>query len=234
MADSSRFLTGREKVVPSCTNMHQYALDTTTRALRAPQWVATRGEAHSHIWKMCQEVRARRRRRGGNVFKRVRVLPSGRVKHDWVMRVSLGADGNGRRVRRWFSARTKSEVLARVTQVAAEHDGFVPQTLRLEQFVDAWLSNDPEFHQLRPISATTRRSYRLRLARILPSLGPKRLHNIRASHVTCTYDQFRARGIAEASLRRIHYALYRALNVAVIMGLVAKNEARYCYLHDHR
>jgi len=192
-------------------------------------------DSRSYIWKMSQQVGARRRQRGtGNIFKRVRVLPSGRVKHDWVMRVSLGVDGSGRRVRRWFSARTKAEVLARVAEVAEEHDGLVPPTLKLERFVDAWLSNDPWFDQLRPIGAATRQSYRLRLARILSALGHKRLHNICASHITCAYDQLRAKGIAEQSLRRIHYALYRVLNVAVITGLLAKNEARYCCPHDHR
>lgn len=122
-------------------------------------------------------------------------------------------------------------MLERVRALVAEHDGLVPPSVKFERFVESWVGGESwfeQFHELRPISAATRRSYKVRLAPLLRHLGAKRLHTIRSSHIKKAYSELQAQGIGNDRFRRIHYALVRVLNAAMATGLLATNEAQYC------
>lgn len=140
--------------------------------------------------------------------------PEHRCRGRWQATLDVMVDG--RRKRKTIYARTKAEANVKLNKALRERDtgALVLNTMTVEAWMTRWLDR-----KSRPPSALkpqTMRSYRSKADRyIVPSLGRHRLTDLRAAHIEAMYDQMRADGLAEATLRQTHAILQGALKDAM-------------------
>lgn len=123
---------------------------------------------------------------------------------------------DGRRKRKTIYARTKGEAQVKLAKANREKDAgaLVLTTMTVEAWMTRWL--DRKAKPPTPLKPQTMRSYRSKAARyIVPMIGRHRLTDLRAHHIEAMYDQMRADGLAEATLRQTHAILKSALKDAV-------------------
>ncbi len=143
----------------------------------------------------------------------------------WLVRVYLGRDPtNGSR--KWLSRTvhgTRKDAEALLHRLLREKDlGAItrPSTVTLGEYLERWL-DDVARHRVRP---STLHSYREQLRRwVYPLLGRRRLCDLAPVEVQDLYRRLLERGLAPASVRRVHARLKTALRQAVRWGLIPAN-----------
>jgi integrase len=144
----------------------------------------------------------------------------------WEVRLEAGRDpvtGRRRQISRTLrgSKRHAQQLLnALVADADAGRVSGTSATFR--QLTDEWLAlASPD------LSPTTLRRYRgLLEKRILPAIGPRPVHSIRANDLDRLYLALVSEvGLAPASVRQIHAVIRRALRQAVRWGWIASNPA---------
>lgn len=148
--------------------------------------------------------------------------PEHKCRGRWVANVEVIVDG--RRRRKSIYARTSTEARRKLTQALREKDDgtLVLSTLTLGKWLDYWLDNIAT-RTLRP---QTLRGYRSKVdTYIKPTIGTRRLTDLRPEHIRQMHDRMRADGLAEASVRQTHAILKRALRVAVQEGKLGVSPA---------
>lgn len=162
-------------------------------------------------------VRGRRTRRRGTV------TPRGHGK--WLVRVTLGYDAYGRRVRHNETVfGTKAEAERRLTGLLKRGDDGTPirfSTQSLGQWIDEWLAD-----WCGGLSERTCREYRDVALRYLPrAVLAKRVVNLGASDLQQVVNEMSRRGLAPRTVRYFHSVIRAALNRAVRLGKVPRNVA---------
>lgn len=123
---------------------------------------------------------------------------------------------DGRRKRKTLYARTKAEARVKLAKALKERDqgALVMKTMTVEAWMERWLER--KSRPPKPLKPQTMRSYRSKVARyVVPMIGKRRLTDLRAEHIEAMYDQMRADGLAEATIRQTHAILAGALKDAV-------------------
>lgn len=164
-----------------------------------------------------------------------------RAKGNWWIKVELGTDENGKRIRRQQRggsvegdrvAKTRKEAEATLaTILSARIDGSYVEPSRMTVggfLVDAWL---PAIQS--SIRPSTFESYRINIERhIVPGLGAIRLQSLTAAHVNGFYAQLLTNGrsdgkggLAPNTVKHIHTALRKALGDALRWSYVSRNVA---------
>lgn len=125
--------------------------------------------------------------------------------------------------RRYISGRTKTETERALRKATAERDGglvFDAGTIALGQYLDRWLKNS--------VQNTVRRSTYIRyegLVRnhIKPSIGRIKLKGLTPTHVRSLYREKLDSGLSPRSVNYIHVTLHKALEQAILDGLIPRN-----------
>lgn len=131
---------------------------------------------------------------------------------------------DGRRKRRTLYARTKAEAQVKLNKALRDRDqgALVMKTVTVEAWMTTWLER--KARPPKPLKPQTMRSYRSKVALyIVPMIGKRRLTDLRAEHVETMYDQMRADGKAEATVRQTHAILLGAMKDAVRADRLAYN-----------
>ena len=126
--------------------------------------------------------------------------------------------------RRFFYAKTRTEVAAKLTSAIAAIEAGRPLPRERETvgaYLDRWLEGIEG-----TVRGTTLADYRFTIHAYFPSeLRRVRLVQLRADDLQATYSQLRAAGRSPATVRRLHVVLHRALGQAERWGLVVRNPA---------
>jgi integrase len=123
---------------------------------------------------------------------------------------------DGRRKRKTIYARTKAEAQVKLNKANREKDqgALVMRTVTVEAWMTAWL--DKKARPPKPLKPQTMTGYRSKVRLyIAPMIGRRKLTDLRAAHIETMYDQMRADGLAEATVRQTHAILLGAMKDAV-------------------
>ena len=160
--------------------------------------------------------RARRGRGEGSVFFDER-------RNEWVASLSLGADANGKRIRRTLYGASKKAVQQKLADLRARVgiELTAERNITLAAFAEDWFARDVTQNR-RP---TTARYYRLLLdGYILPQLGRKRLVEITVADVERAIAI--ARELRSAAMAaKVRTGISRIFNRARKLGIVNANPA---------
>lgn len=140
--------------------------------------------------------------------------PDHRCRGRWQATLDVIVDG--RRKRKTIYAKTKAEARVKLAKALRERDqgALVMRTMTVEAWMTRWLERKSK--PPKPLKPQTMRSYRSKVARyIVPIIGRRKLTDLRAEHIEGMYDQMRADGLAEATIRQTHAILAGALKDAV-------------------
>jgi integrase len=161
-------------------------------------------------------ARKRRGRGEGGVYQRADGL--------WVGSISLGYDGNGKRLRKVVYGATKKdaqEELRKVQNDAAAGVDFTAGRLTLGQWLTRWLE------LVKPtVEPNTYGPYERHVRlHITPHAGRVQLAKLAAVHVQGLYSSLAAAGVSAAMQRKVGTTLTVALNEAVRLGMIPGNAA---------
>lgn len=123
---------------------------------------------------------------------------------------------DGRRKRKTIYARTKAEAQVKLNKANREKDAaaLVMTTMTVEAWMARWL--DRKARPPKPLKPQTMTGYRSKVRLyIAPMIGRRKLTDLRAAHVEAMYDQMRADGLAEATVRQTHAILLGSMKDAV-------------------
>jgi integrase len=154
-----------------------------------------------------------------------------RGERSWYVRVFLGRDANGqRKFHNKTIHGTKKDAQKYLNAVLRELDlgTFVePSAQSLSQYLEHWLQA-----AARPrVSTRTADGYEALLRRyVLPTLGLKKLSDIKALDIQAIYAGMLERELSARIVRHTHSALHNALKQAVKWGMLARNPAEWVEL----
>lgn len=169
---------------------------------------------------MSAEVKKTRRARrgrgeGGISFREDKQL--------WYATLSLGYDGEGKRIRKTVYKSTKNEVAEELRKLQAEHDAgrlVDAEGLTTGEYLAKWLAGASG-----GVGETTWERYRHAVElRLVSALGKVPLHKLRPLHVEQAYNSMRATETA-ATCRAAGVVLGIALRHAVRLKLIPSNPA---------
>lgn len=154
----------------------------------------------------------RRTKGEGSLFQRA----DGR----WVGTVDLGWVG-GKRIRRSRTGATMTEVRSKLKALRAEVDsGVVPVDVTVEAWMRHWLDTVAAA-ELRPRTVQGYRGYVTTW--INPTLGKRKLRDLRTDHVRAMHRTMREAGRSETTVRQAHMILRAALDEAVNSSRLVDN-----------
>ena len=127
-----------------------------------------------------------------------------------------------------FRTRKEAERALAVLISQVHRGGYVePSKLTTGEYLATWLAH----HRL-DLKPSTIPGYEIAVERLTERLGPLRLQELRAFHLTALYDELRANGrrqrpggLSPRYVRNIHSVMRAALNQAVEDGLLESNPA---------
>ncbi|MGY1713082.1 tyrosine recombinase XerC [Geodermatophilus sp. SYSU D01106] len=135
-----------------------------------------------------------------------------------------GPKEHGERDRRHVSGTKRTDVVAKVCELARRRDagtaGAAGRGSTVAQWLDHWLDTIAA-RKVRP--STSARYRQLVGNQLAPGIGHHRLDRLQPEHVTKLYGGPQARGLAPASILQAHRVLPRAFEVAMQRDKVARN-----------
>lgn len=163
---------------------------------------------------------AQRRGHGdGSIYERT---VAGKLQY--VGQVSLGRDGNGKRIRRAVHGSTRAEVKAKLKDIQRDHDAGLSvgrEAPTVAEWLTKWLE---QLEAKNKRYGTLRRYTSLVRGHLIPGIGHHRLDKLTRVHV----DDFLNAKRAELAPRTVHHlraVLRTALNRAVKDGRILRNAA---------
>jgi integrase len=147
------------------------------------------------------------------------------ARQRWIGTVAVGYAANGKRRTRTFSARTKTEAKIRLRELLrdAERGVKLSQRVTVAEAVEGWLA----FGLNGRSEATVKTSRHLAESHIVPTLGKRRLTDLRAVDVDRLLRTKRTE-LATSSLRKMLSILRRVLRWAESRDMVGRNVATLC------
>ena len=143
----------------------------------------------------------------------------------WLGVAHVGYDEAGRPLRRYVSAKTRSEVVRKLKGLRRTiDDGLLLRDdgVKLDELFERWF-NDVMRHQ---IASSTFSNYRTVVRmHILPTLGAKKLTELTVSDVDKLLSKKTDSGLAPSTVRRIRAVLAQSLDQAIRWELVLRNVA---------
>lgn len=160
---------------------------------------------------------AKRANGEGSLYRR----PNG----DWVACLDMGWSSDGRRLRRYVSARTKTEASRRLRELQSQRErGQLPRSSppTVTQWFETYLSEVAR-KKVRP---STYARYRGDVERhIVPTIGRIRIDRLQPADLTRLYNQKTTEGLSPTSVRHLHAVIRRALTIACRWQLITTNVA---------
>ncbi len=178
---------------------------------------------------------ARRAAKGAGTIRKKSVTRNGKTYEYWEARLTVGTDaGTGKQVQRSITGKTQKEVTQKMKAAAVELDNgtyIAPN----RQTVGQWLDNWAETY-LGGVKPFTVVSYKGQIKNhIKPAIGAIRLEALDAATVQRFYNSLSQEkdgkaGLSPKSVKNVHGVLHKALQQAVINGLIRNNPADACTL----
>jgi integrase len=145
----------------------------------------------------------------------------------WVGQLLLGYDGLGRPIRRFVTAKTRSEVAQKLKQLRRQFDDglTVPDAgLKLEALFERWFE-DVLRHQVAPSTFSNYRA--LTVKHIVPALGKKKISALMVTDVDRLLSSKIDSGLSTSTVRRIRAVLSQCLDQGIRWGVVSRNVASH-------
>jgi integrase len=157
-----------------------------------------------------------------------------RGKNTWLVRVYMGTDANGKRKYHNKTIHgTKKDAERYLTSVLRDRDlgvAIEPSRMTVQEYLTKWL-NEVAKHK---VSERTYKDYMQHLERhVYPSIGSKRLHQLRPLEIQALINNIHERGHTRLA-RYIHMIVKQALKQAVKWGLIPNNPAELIELPRER
>ena len=130
---------------------------------------------------------------------------------------------NGRKVTKTMYGRTMVEAKRKLDAARRDRDAgtLVAKSPTVATWMAEWLEKKKS--PPKPLKPNSWNGYRSKVDRyIVPALGRKRLSELRPQHIEAMYDDLRARGLQEATVRQTHAILKKALADAVRVGALGR------------
>ncbi len=143
----------------------------------------------------------------------------------WLGVAHVGYDETGKPLRRYVSAKTRTEVVRKLKGLRRKiDDGLLLRDdgVKLDELFERWF-NDVMRHQIAPSTFTNYQTV-VRM-HILPTLGPKKLVELTVSDVDKLLSKKADSGLAPSTVRRIRAVLAQCLDQAIRWELVLRNVA---------
>jgi len=140
-----------------------------------------------------------------------------RCRGRWVGTVEVTIDGKRRR-KTVYGRTKKAAQVAQAKANRAKEDGTLITT---SPTVAAWMAEwlKKKRRPPRPLKPQTWNGYESKSRTyIVPTLGKRRLGDVKPQHIEAMYDDMRSRGLAESTVRQTHAILQKALKDAVRLG----------------
>jgi integrase len=125
--------------------------------------------------------------------------------------------------RKTLYGKTRREVDEKLTEAKANRDGglvFDADNLKLGEYLGRWLT-DSVRDTVRP--TTFERYEQMVRLHIRPVLGQLKLKNLTSTHVRGLYRQKLDAGLAPRTVQYVHVTLHKALEQAIVDGLIPRN-----------
>jgi integrase len=138
----------------------------------------------------------------------------------------MGNGPNGRPLRKFVSAKSRSEVAQKLKVLQRQiDDGLLPRGghVALSALLDRWFA-DIMRHQVAPSTLVHYQS--IATTHIVPSLGTKKLIDLSVSAVDRLLSLKGDSGLSSSTVRRIRTVLAQCLDQAIRWGLLFRNVAR--------
>jgi integrase len=162
-------------------------------------------------------TKGRRGRGEGTIYPR----PGG----GWTAQCSVGVDGNGKRLRRTVSGKTKSEVQLKLREIQNDADSGIstaPVNLRLALFLRRWLE---DVSRPRTGDGAHRENKRYVERHIVPIIGGLPLAKVTPQHVRGLLGQMERNKVGAPTRGKVLTCLKQALRDAVRDGTLRANPA---------
>lgn len=146
------------------------------------------------------------------------------ARQRWIVEVTLGYDGRGKRVRRRASAKTKTEAKRRLREIVREvQDGLAvsEQGITVSDSIDDFL----RFEILSAVDKTQRNYDSMCRLHIVPHLGAYRLTDLTAGHLDRWLADLSS-GLSTRSLRLTLSLLSRAIDRSMARDHIRRNVAK--------
>lgn len=145
-----------------------------------------------------------------------------RANGRWEAVITIGYNGQGKRVRRTVYGWSKKEVQDKLTELQSKKlDGSLAETgkITVGDFLTRWLATAKS-----SIRATTYASYETTIRlHISPHIGGLPLQKVTPAHVQGLYTELERLGRSCYILRLVHVTLRRAFKLAVKWGITLRN-----------
>lgn len=132
----------------------------------------------------------------------------------WVSTVSMGYDGEGKRLRKTVYGNSKAEIQKKLDDLRTEAG-----SLTVGQLLDRWLTNDEQKSAVR----THEERERLIRVHLKPRLGGVKLAKLNALHIEGLYADMHRDEVGPFAIRSAADVLSIALNAAVRLKLISSN-----------
>ena len=145
----------------------------------------------------------------------------------WVGQLLLGYDGLGRPIRRFVTAKTRSEVAQKLKQLRRQFDDglTVPDAgMKLEALFERWFE-DVLRHQVAPSTFSNYRAVTVK--HIVPALGKKKISALMVTDVDRLLSSKIDSGLSTSTVRRIRAVLSQCLDQGIRWGVVSRNVASH-------
>ena len=186
---------------------------------------------------------AKRANNEGTIFKKT-VNKNGHKYTYWESQVTIGNDpGSGKRIRKTFTGKTQKEVKEKMQEAALavqKQEYFEPSKATLGEWIDIWLAE-----YCSHVKYQTKKSYKSQCeTHIKPALGAIPLASLSTPQIQSFYNKLEKEGhtisrrnpdtgkietskipLAPKSIKNIHVALSKCLNVAVKLKFIKFNPA---------
>jgi integrase len=143
----------------------------------------------------------------------------------WIASLTVPDPVTGGKRRRYFSAKTRAEVLQKMKKIQRQLEDGLPlpdASVTVEQLFERW-KQDVLRHQVAP--NTVDNYMRIAIHQIIPTLGKKRLSQVTTNDVDRLLAKKRDEGYAISTVQRIRSVLAQAISQAMRWGWVNQNVA---------
>lgn len=150
----------------------------------------------------------------------------------WEGKYSIAAsDGSGKYIRKSVYGKTQEEVRKKLTEITAEIDDGTyvePKKMKLKDWLIIWL-NEYAKQSVKHYTFETYQS--LCKNHIIPTLGNRYLKDISVTSIQKFYNSLtEEKNLSAKTVKNVHGVLHKALEQALIVGLIKSNPSNRCIL----
>ena len=155
---------------------------------------------------------------------RPRKQKNGKVTYQVI--IERGTDGNGKRLRDFYSYKTKKEAQQALAEKLSQlsHNTYTePSKLTVAEALDQWYTTSVEPNH----KENTKRGYKVNIDHIKTGLGSVVLQRLTAMQIQSFYNGLEAKGFSPRSIQYIHTNLKSCLKYYNKMQVLSNNQADF-------